>query len=107
MEVSQLNIDIPALKAQHGELWLLEAEGEDLICVVKKPGRAHLSRYISDVTSGNAHRAMTNLFFDCLLAPEPEGLRKRLEEDAGLIVPLGTQLVGMAKLNVEVTAKKL
>jgi hypothetical protein len=106
MELTQERVQ--ELKARYGELYELTADLDEgpLVVIVRKPGRAQFARFAKDMT-GDAYKASTNLFFDCLVQPEPEVLRARFEASPGLVLPFSAQLMKLAKLDVEVLEKKL
>lgn len=102
---------IAELKAKHpGPLHELTAEleegGERLVVIVREPKRTEFARFARDANQ-DAHRAMSNLFFDCLLDPAPEHVQEVCGRYPGLVIPLASKLLAIAKANLEVLEKKL
>jgi len=100
---------IAELKAQHGELYLLSSDDETLPLevVVKKPGRAQLDRYTHDLMGGKASRAARQLLSDCLVHPSADELDRICAEAPGVPTVLAAELVKVARLDLEITVKKL
>lgn len=100
---------IAELKAQHGELYLIESEDETvpLQVVAKKPGRQHLDRYTQEFMAGKASRAGRQLLADCMVYPSADELDRIAADAPGVPTVVAGKLVELARLNLEVTVKKL
>ena len=102
---------ITELKAQHGELYLLEIDDPDLVdlaqVVVKAPGRTVLGRFQQDAVGGKPFKATRQLLLDCLVYPAPEVLEAVEARYPGVVVSLGGKVAGLSKAAVEVLEKKL
>lgn len=100
---------IEALKAKHGDIYLLTADMEEegtLEVVVRKPGRPQFGRFAEEVAR-DTYRAMNNLFFECLVEPEADRMRGLFERYPGLLMSLANRLLSLAKANLQVLEKKL
>jgi hypothetical protein len=100
---------IEALKARHGDLYLLSADLDEegtLEVVVRKPARTMLGRFAEEVMR-DPMRAMNNLFFGCLIEPEAARMQALFEQYPGLLMSFGNRLLALAKANLQVLEKKL
>ncbi len=110
-----LEAEIKEWKAKHKDIYEIGIEDEDdkesvldgvrIIC--RAPGRAELSRFIKDVTAGDALKAQNNFFFGCLLHPKAEVLKEIVDEKPGIIVALGNKLQEITGISQNFTMTKL
>jgi len=108
-----IDAKIPGWKAQYKDVYELsideevpnELSGIRIIC--RAPGRVEMSRFIQDVTKGDALKAQNNFFFGCLLYPDVEVIRTATDQKPGLVIALSNKLNEITGLNQNFTIKKL
>lgn len=97
---------IERLKAEHGEVYILEAAGSSV--VVKPPARAAMKRFFNlSAREDRRYEALEALLQDCVVYPEPAELARLLERKPGLVAPFGEKLVTLAGATEEADFRPL
>jgi len=97
---------IEKLKAEHGEVYLLEAAGVGV--VVKAPTRASMKRFMALASrEDRRYEALEALLRDSVVWPEAGELATILERKPGLVAPFGEQLVRLAGATEEAEFRAL
>lgn len=97
---------IEKLKAEHGEVYALEAAGASV--VVRPPSRAAMKRFFNlSSREDRRYEALEALLQDCAVYPEPSELARLLEKKPGLVAPFGEQLVKLAGATEEADFRPL
>lgn len=97
------------LKSKYGEVYCLSGEVEDGVTenyYFRKPERKDISRFAQEV-SKDILKATNNFVFGCLVHPDPEVLRKKVDERPGIIIPLGAELQKIVGSNVDFLSSRL
>ena len=97
---------IEKLKAEHGEVYLLEAAGASV--VVRPPSRAAMKRFFNlSSREDRRYEALEALLQDSAVYPEPAELARLLEKTPGLVAPFGEKLVALAGATEEADFRPL
>jgi hypothetical protein len=97
---------IEKLKAEHGEVYLLEAAGASV--VVRPPSRAAMKRFFNlSSREDRRYEALEALLQDSAVYPEPAELARLLEKKPGLVAPFGEKLVALAGATEEAEFRPL
>lgn len=91
-------------KKQHGEVLKLSGEvseetGQEEF-YFRKPARKDLARFAKEAVK-DIMKGTNNLVYACLLYPNGEDLKQRLEEKPGLILALGSELQKVVGSNTD------
>lgn len=97
---------IRALKAQHGDkLYILSGGGHEV--AVTSPTPEAYERYLSlGASPEQRHSAPSTLFFDCVVAPDKDALRKIFEDKPALPTLFGGQCAKIGGGDEKVEVKK-
>jgi hypothetical protein len=99
---------IAELKAEHGEIYRLDAREYDKTIVIKKPDRHVYKRYRKDGTDEDKrHAALQQLVDDVIVWPPPDEFQAMTDDLPGLYETFGNQVARIAGLSREVDSKKL
>lgn len=97
---------IEKLKAEHGEVYALEAAGASV--VVRPPTRAAMKRFFNlSSREDRRYEALEALLQDCVVHPAPADLAALLERKPGLVAPFGEKLVSIAGATEEADFRPL
>ncbi len=97
---------IERLKAEHGEVYLVEAG--DVGVIVRPPTRAEYRRFRALAMDEKKRAdAVERLARDCVLWPDADGLDELLERRPALTEVVGGELLKLAGFAEEVEIKKL
>jgi hypothetical protein len=97
---------IERIKAEHGEVYVLEAAGASV--VVRPPSRAAMKRFFNlSSREDRRYEALEALLQDSAVYPEPAELARLLEKKPGLVAPFGEKLVALAGATEEADFRPL
>jgi hypothetical protein len=97
---------IEGLKAEHGDVYLLEAKEESVVVTV--PTRPQYRRFIEAAGKDNKRpHAMETLCRECVVYPNAETFDALLEKKPGLAATFSAKLLELAGVEDEAAAKKL
>lgn len=95
------------LKAEHGEVYVLTDDDDEIEIVVRMPTRAEFERFgamAEDAKKGV--RAMAQFVTDCLVHPSRDELKALFDRLPGLPLSFGKELTRLAGAGRTVQAKK-
>lgn len=99
---------IEQLKEQHGELHLIEAPKTEQYVVVKHPTRHHMERFQNAASSAKKLPvAQRDLVLGVAVYPENGQLEATLERFPGLVQTFAHNILEIAGVDEDATAKKL
>ena len=87
---------------------VLELTGEDgKKYYFRKPGASEMNRYLGAAAKGKLANAAKNLVVDLAIYPKSDDLRKKINDNPGLMVALSNALQNAVGINEEFEVKKL
>lgn len=99
---------IAELKAEHGEIYQIDAREFDKTIIVKKPDRHVYKRYRKDgMDDDRRHTALQQLVDDVIVWPPQAEFQAMTDDLPGLYNTFGNEIARLAGLSREVDSKKL